>query len=56
MLDGKKTYLGIATLAVAFVLKTLGVDDANLAGELVTNGAALFGSLLAAYGRYKAKV
>lgn len=54
MLKGKKTYLGIATLAVGFLLKTLGVDEAGAAEELVTNGAALFGSLLAVYGRYAA--
>jgi hypothetical protein len=55
MLEGKKTYLGIAVLAVGFILKTLGIDDTGAAEALVTNGAALVGGLLAIYGRYKAK-
>lgn len=55
MLNGKKTYIGIAIAVVGFVMNWLGIGDENTATELVTHGAELFGLLVATYGRLVAK-
>ena len=61
MLQGKKTYLGIATVAIGLVLGWLGVGEADAQGltaqivgsldQILTVG----GLAIAAYGRAKAK-
>lgn len=55
MLEGKKTYLGIAVFAVATLLGWLGIGGEAEATDLVTSGAQLIGTLIAVYGRWAAR-
>ena len=61
MLEGKKTYLGIAAAALGIILGWLGIgqtDSAELSAQIVgavDNVLTVGGLLLAAYGRAKAK-
>ena len=71
MLEGKKTYLGIATIAIGLVLGWFGIGQCDpavvaecVSSETITSNIVaaidkvivVFGMLLAAYGRAKAKV
>ena len=69
MLEGKKTYLGIATVAIGLVLSWLGIGQCDLAAADCQSAETLAtqltgvidqilmvgGMILAAYGRAKAK-
>lgn len=62
MLNGKKTYIGIAVAAVGLLLGWLGIGGQEEASELVNAGAETWvhviefaGLLVATYGRWAAK-
>lgn len=58
MLEGKKTYIGIAVTAVAFISQffgyEVGAEDQSALNEAFVAVAGAFGLLLATYGRVKA--
>lgn len=58
-LDGKKTYIGIASIVVGELLRAIGVDPIAAAGvdaEGVTHAIFIIvGVALAIYGRFQAK-
>ena len=54
MLEGKKTYTGIAAMLLAMLGQQLGVDLGD-GTELITAVVTLIGAALAIYGRLVAK-
>lgn len=54
-MEGKKTYTGVAIVILGMIFGFLGLGGEAEATELVTNIMTAIGSVIAVYGRWKAK-